>query len=140
MIPPYMTQKPPEENKNKPSPVGEQRKNAILFAVIFSVLAVSVALFIAFKPERKVSEETSSVATTSVPAIAPKGSFFSSFMNFGFARQPGATATGTPRTNMFSAQRTNMFSVKPTTIFNVGTRPSSGNVNYNTGEYISAKN
>lgn len=76
-----------------------------MFAVIFSLLAAGILLFIFLKPDSKPRETSTSTAsssvavppqTTAVPATTTpkKKSFFSSFFDFSFKTAPATTPSG----------------------------------------------
>lgn len=109
-MPPF-SQKPSSPQFGPPKPLGprfdfpqqngmdQQTKNTIMFAVIFSVFAAAILLFIFLKPEKKPQGNEAVVATstsaeaTSTEAGASWGSSFFKLFSFSLPKQ-------TPRTSI----------------------------------------
>ena len=84
-IPPF--ERKPVALKPPPPLADVQTKNIVMFATIFSVLAVIVGLYFIFRPEHKVSSSASTQAQTGTSTVntdnAPtQNSLFSLFKNF----------------------------------------------------------
>ena len=111
---PFEPQKPLGPTLEVPQSGGmdQQTKNTLMFAIIFSVLAAGVLLFIFLKPEKEPESAETSIATGAATSATttPRKSGFFSFFNFNLSdlsQKTPVTVTPSPsRTRGATTSRT----------------------------------